>query len=192
MKSNIGILGWGSLLWDANEQFDRWHEPWQFDGPVLKLEFSRISQTRAGALTLVIDLEHGCPVTSAWCLSKRSEPDDAISDLRCREGTTLNNIGRLDIRSDGGFWRSQEVKANVSNWAREKRLDVVVWTDLASNFAEKTNRSFSIEAAVSYLGNLSREGKAKAAEYVLRAPDFVKTPLRTMLEQEKWFPVKSS
>lgn len=40
-KVKIALLGWGSLLWDKRPEFDEYHEPWQFDGPELPLEFSR-------------------------------------------------------------------------------------------------------------------------------------------------------
>jgi len=53
-------------------------------GPILKIEFSQLSKTRLGALTLVFDEEHGSPTTVAWCQSKRRSPEDAICDLRCR------------------------------------------------------------------------------------------------------------
>jgi hypothetical protein len=39
----IAILGWGSLLWDKRPEFDEQHDEWQFDGPKLKIEFSRVS-----------------------------------------------------------------------------------------------------------------------------------------------------
>jgi hypothetical protein len=63
----------------------------------------------------------------------------------------------------------------------------VIWTALKSNFNENGRPPFSIEAAVSYLKTLKPEAKVKAAEYVWRAPDFVKTPLRSSLEAEPWF-----
>ena len=89
----IAILGWGSLLWDQRAEFDKQHEGWQFDGPSLKLEFSRVSETRNNALTLVLDSNNGNSCQVAYALSNRKNPDDAICDLRCREGTTLKNIG---------------------------------------------------------------------------------------------------
>lgn len=52
----IAILGWGSLIWDERPEFDSHHEEWTSGGPVLQLEFSRISESRKGALTLVIDM----------------------------------------------------------------------------------------------------------------------------------------
>jgi|SRR5712691_10355766 len=179
----IAILGWGSLLWEGTE-FDRWHEPWQDDGPRLKLEFSRISASRSGALTLVIDEEHGSPTTVAWCLSKRAGVDDAVCDLRAREGTTIEKIGRSTVTR-------QETRGEPENaiiaWARTKNLDYIVWTALKSNFPKKMNQPFSVVAAIAYLKTLDPAGKAKAAEYVWRAPMFIKTDLRSALQGEPWF-----
>ena len=184
----IAILGWGSLLWEGGEEFDRWHDRWKDDGPSLKLEFSRISESRLGALTLVIEPEHGSPTTVAWCLTKRNNSEDAICDLRCREGTTLNHIGRVFLDGgEGGQSHEQESREAIANWAKPKRLDVVVWTDLQSNFQKKKNKPFSVQEGLEYLKTLPPEGKVKAAEYVWRAPDFVQTPLRMVLQQEPWF-----
>ena len=183
----IAILGWGSLLWEGGEEFDRWHGTWHEDGPILKLEFSRISEKRLGALTLVIDEQHGSPVTVAWCLSKRSRLEDAVCDLRCREGTTVGNIGRLDLASPADCSNNGTAENSILVCTRLKKLDAVVWTELRSNFEEERNQPFSVAAAVSYLKNLGPDGKSKAAEYVWRAPDFVKTPLRSALQKEPWF-----
>ncbi len=62
----IAILGWGSLLWDKRPDFDEQHDDWQFDGPVLPLEFCRVSSSRGGVLTLVIDPVHGTSCPAAY------------------------------------------------------------------------------------------------------------------------------
>lgn len=183
----IAILAWGSLLWEGGEEFDRWRDVWQKDGPTLKLEFSRISERRHGALTLVIDEEHGSRITVDWCFSKRTRLEDAVCDLRSREGTTVNNIGRLDFASQIDRSTSDVAESAILVWAQSKKLDTVVWTALKSNFTEKAGQLFSVDNAVSYLKRLSAEGKSKAAEYVWRAPAFVKTPLRSALQKEPWF-----
>lgn len=182
MPPQIGILGWGSLLWDGGPEFDERHDAWRFDGPVLKLEFSRVSTSRLRALTLVVDDLHGVDTCVAWCLSRRSEIADAVADLRCREGTTMANIG---------CWTADAAPepnpAGISEWARARRLDAVVWTKLASNFESEVERPFSVEEAVAHVSKLPPEGKVKAAEYVWRAPAFVRTPVRAALEREPWF-----
>ena len=113
----IAILGWGSLLWEDSPDFDRWHEAWEDDGPTLKIEFSRVSTSRLGALTLVIDEEHGAPTRVAWCLSKRTNTDDAVCDLRCREGTTLKNIGRIDVRTQAAGLKENEQENPIVAWS---------------------------------------------------------------------------
>jgi hypothetical protein len=183
----IAILGWGSLLWEKGGAFDQWHGEWQRGGPFLKLEFSRISRRRLGALTLVIDDEHGTPTVVSWCLSKRKTVDDAICDLRCREETTIDKIGRIVIPGRSGSASGGGTEDALVAWTRSKNLDAVIWTALKSNFRQKQNQSFSLEAALSYLKVLDPQAKSRAAEYVWRAPDFVKTPLRSELQREPWF-----
>lgn len=183
----IAILGWGSLIWDQRPEFDDHHTGWHPDGPVLPLEFSRVSgKTRMGALTLVIDKAHGQESPVQYALSKRANPDDAISDLRSREGTVLKHIGFHF--TDGSRKCDPDVPPTVPTWAKLKGLDVVVWTGLPSNFKEKGPKTnFSVEAAVSYLQALSPEAKTMAAEYIHRAPDLVQTSLRKALQTEAWF-----
>lgn len=187
MGMKIAILGWGSLLWDGRPDFDQWHEPWQDDGPSIKLEFSRVSESRSKALTLVIDSENGSPTTVAYCLSKRTDPEDAICDLRSREGTIRNNIGYVFLADERNQYRDKESYDAIFAWAKGKNIDVVVWTDLPSNFRCKAGHPFSVAAAISYLKTLDEAGKAKAVEYVWRAPRFVQTPLRKTLQGEPWF-----
>jgi hypothetical protein len=187
MDKKIAILGWGSLLWEDSPLFDDQHGPWKEDGPALLIEFSRISSSRHGALTLVIDPDKGVPVRVSYCLSKRTDPQDAVCDLRCREGTTVANIGYLCPNGKQVRSRHSESLETIKQWAKESNLDFVVWTDLRGNFEKESGTPFSFEAVVSYLKSLCPLGKAKAFEYISRAPKFVKTPLRTTLQIEPWF-----
>lgn len=188
----IAILGWGSLLWEGGQEFDNWHEPWQLDGPILKIEFSRVSGRRQGALTLVIDPEHGTPTTVAWCLSKREKLDDTICDLRSREETTIENIGRICIDKQTVVPIATDKEDPQVVWARVRKLDGVVWTALKGNFEETAKKPFSVDAVVAYVKTLGPAGKVKAAEHVWRAPEFVHTPVRSALQAEPWFPKKGN
>ena len=183
----ICILGWGSLIWDTRPEFDDHHGPWKLDGPTVKLEFSRVSESRLKALTLVIDPAHGAPCRVAYAESTRRNPDDAICDLRSREGTVLRRIGAMFLDGSRLHGGDQTTCADIRAWTLEKKCDVVVWTDLPANFEEETHKPFTVDAACNHLQGLSAEGKAQAAEYVWRAPDFVVTPLRQRLQQEPWF-----
>jgi len=181
----IAILGWGSLLWDISPDFDDQHDDWLYDGPNLKLEFSRISKTRNGALTLVIDEQNGKLCKVAYAISKRKSPDDAICDLRCREGTILKRIGYHF--ADGSRQFGGSIPDGLDDWAISHKLDVVIWTALQSNFKEVHGKNFSIDEATSYLQSLDTDGKAKAVEYIRRAPELIETPLRDELKTEPWF-----
>lgn len=189
----IAILGWGSLLWEKNFKQKKFNEQlvlnkqlgsyWHNGGPTLPLEFSRISESRNGALTLVIDAQNGneCPVTYAF--SKRENPDKAIDDLMKREGTkNKENIGRCHF-ADKSQNYSRNDSSNISKWAKDNDIEVVIWTDLESNFKDKTGKLFSIENALSYIKKLNAEDNAKKAiEYVRNAPEFIVTPLRKELQ----------
>jgi len=184
---HIAILGWGSLLWDERPEFDDYHDPWQFDGPELKIEFSRVSQTRGGALTLVIDSTNGASCRVAYTKSKRQNPEDAICDLRSREGTTRANIGIHFADGSLNQSKDQNTLAAITAWAKTKAIDVVIWTDLPSNFQKVCGSVFSIASALTHLRALDEGAKSGAAEYVWRAPNFVNTPLRSALQTEPWF-----
>lgn len=184
---HIAILGWGSLLWDKKPEFDKHHELWGFDGPELMIEFSRISQSRNGALTLVIDPTNGASCRVAHTKSNRTDPVDAICDLQSREGTTRANMG-IHF-ADGSLSQSKNptALATIKTWAKGKAIDVVIWTDLESNFNKVYGQPFSVENAVAHLSTLDGEAKCNAAKYVWQAPAFVITLLRSALETKPWF-----
>lgn len=160
----------------------------QLDGPEIKLEFSRISKSRAGALTLVIDPQNGVPCRVAYAISRRKDPEDAICDLRCREGTTRSNIGFLF--GDGSRHQARDLNTLdvICAWAKVKMLDVVVWTDLGSNFQSECGKPFKVAAALAYVRSLDAASKARAAEYLSGAPAFIETPLRCAIQALPWFP----
>lgn len=189
MMPQIAILGWGSLIWDIRPDFSQTHSTWDADGPILPLEFSRVSSTRENSLTLVLDEKCGSPCQVAFARSTRRSVDDAIADLRCREGTTLCNIGYYFRDNSKQNSRSDSVASVIGSWAHRKSIDVVVWTDLPSNFELKSEQKcpFTVAAAVAHLQCLPASAKAKAAEYIWRAPQFVDTPLRRIVQAEPWF-----
>ena len=190
----IAILGWGSLIWDRDtekgREFDRWScGKWQIaKGLELPLEFSRVSVSRMNALTLVIDEKHGTKCRVSYVTSKRKTLNDAICDLRCREGTSFNNIGYWP--TDSGTSKCEATRKSIGAWAKKLSFDAVVWTALKSNFIEKSKtrqKGFTVENAIQHIKNMTREEKVKAAEYIWRAPNEIRTRLRDKLETEPWF-----
>lgn len=190
LKGKIAILGWGSLIREPRDDFKKYIGVWEEDGPILPIEFSRISDSRNGALTLVIDPDNGSQVRTKYTLSKRKNPEDATCDLRTREGTVIRHIGLIDLEKDfyRGHWSF--VIDKIKLWATEKQLRAVVWTDLPSNYAEKTKKVFKPENAIEYLKSLDEEGQKLSKEYIRKVPDDIKTPLRRKVSQDQWFEEK--
>lgn len=183
------IIGWGSLLWDDRPQFDQHHGPWYFDGPLLRLEFSRISISRKRALTLVLEEEHGAQCRAAYTISKRESLSQAILDLKTRENALDNEIGVYLPHAPPSPQSSAVVPPTIVDWADQTDFGAVIWTALPNNFHQLSERQehFSHVSAVAHIESLCEEGKWKAAEYVHRAPEFIRTPLRRELESLDWF-----
>ena len=138
-------------------------------------------------MTLVIDPANGSNCRVAHTKSKRRNPEDAVCDLRCREGTTRANIGIHFADGSLNLFKDKNTLATITAWAKGKTIDVVVWTDLPSNFQKICGSDFSIPNAVAHVRALDEGAKSGAAEYVRRAPAFVNTPLRSALQSEPWF-----
>lgn len=67
-------------------------------------------------------------------------------------------------------------------------MDAAIWTALLGDFTSEARLpAFSLDAAITYVNALEPAAKAKAAEYLWRALDFVQTPLRSALENQPWF-----
>ena len=181
----IAILGWGSLVWERRD-LPKLKGEWFKGGPLLPLEFSRISESRIGILTLVIDPQNGKEASVRFATSARITLEDAICDLRTREGTVVKYIGFVDLV--GGSQRCNafpKAADTIRSWASNKGFEAVVWTDLPSNFCKKHGQKFEIENAVKYLKELCEQDKcaAKAAhEYINNAPEEINTPLRIYLQ----------
>jgi hypothetical protein len=174
----IAILGWGSLIWDQRDLPTL--GVWQKGGPVLPIEFSRISSDRR--LTLVIDEENGVPVQTRYAESGSGTLNQAIEDLRKREDTSKSMIGVASKTINNAKAGSDAVKA----WDPDHKWDAVIWTGLPSNFEDKEHVPFTVENGLVYLSGLFGEKRAKALEYIDRAPEEVITPLRQALVEKGW------
>jgi hypothetical protein len=178
------ILGWGSLVWDRRElQAAAAFAP---NGPLLPIEFCRVS--RDGRLTLVVDETYGAVCTTYSAPSAIATLDEAIDNLRLREGAAnASVIGFVEAASGTqsrfAAQRHPQAVAAIAAWASSKGYDAAIWTALGSNFDEsdKGGEPFSVTAAIRYLEALeSREGGAfaRALAYIRNAPEEVDTPVR--------------
>lgn len=189
MNNDTVILGWGSLIYELDDLKKFVQLKWYDGGPRLPIEFSRISSSRDKALTLVIDPVNGVKIPTKYIISKRTDPKDAVSDLRDREGTVNRHIGIIDLKENEERSKFSEVTKTIKKWCEDEGFRAVVWADLPSNFEDESadKEKFSIPAALKHLNSLPKTGKEKAKAYLRKAPKFVDTPLRKKLISENWY-----
>ncbi len=181
-KMKIAFLGWGSLIWD--QRILKTKGGWHNDGPLLPIEFARISND--GRITLVL---HPRVKTSQalWIWANFSNLDEAIENLCKREETNEGRIGYVSI-TDKQNRRlvAPSIIKEISAWARKKDIQAVVWTNLPSNFTEKLEKPFNLENTIEYLLELkenSPEKYKKAVEYIKKTPVQVQTNNRQQIEE---------
>ena len=175
LRMRIAYLGWGSLVW--NPQKLEICGSWKKDGPVLPIEFARISQD--GRLTLTI-----CPgaseVRTLWVQAAIEESQKATNNLAERENTAEKNIGFLCTSNDRSRSRASEsVLRRIQTWAQKKDLDYVVWSDLRPNLKYESPKD-----AITYLRSLKGITYHLAKEYICNTPQQIKTKHRAILEKQ--------
>jgi len=175
----IAVLAWGSLVWNRGcLAIASVFEP---NGPHLSVEFSRVSEN--GCLTLVIDPANGARCQTYSAVSAFSDLHEAVENLRLREGLpNVNGIGFADRiigqRCTKAIERHPRAIETIEAWADANGFDAAIWTALAGGFEDRTGEPFSVEAAIRYLEALDAPTLDKALNYIRRAPDEVRTPVR--------------
>ena len=175
----IALLGWGSLIWNPGALHIK--GKWTTGGPVLPIEFSRISDN--GRLTLVIDEKDGVQVPTRYVLNSLDDLELVVTDLKERENTpNRDRIGYIDQLNNTHSARAWKLHPNtckiIRAWAELQKMDAVVWTAIGPRFFEKTGEAFSADAALRYLATLDAETRAVALKYIREAPAEVATPVR--------------
>ena len=176
----IAVLGWGSLIWCSGslQIKGRWKE----DGPPLPIEFARISED--GRLTLVL-CSFTEDVQSLWTHSSYDDLKQAKNNLCEREGTIMDRIGYISIPDNESDCEAVPlVLDSIRQWVEEKALDAVIWTDLPSNFKERTCMKLNEENVITYLKGLTEDRLKKAEKYIRRAPRQIKTKIRDRIQKE--------
>ena len=207
----FAILGWGSLLWDTdspkgklflstlkhNDPDNTWTRTDPIKRPdgglLLNLEFFRVSTTRNGALTLVIDPVH-CKYDDRrrvyYAESQKSSIEEVVHDLATREGTAAANIGVWERKLDSLGTAEFPVK-QIEAWAPDTEFDGVVWINLQSNYDRAIQDArfspFALHTATNYLKSLPNDVQREAVEYICRAPSTIDTALRRHLENDEWY-----
>ena len=175
----IACLAWGSLVWEPKDLLIR--QPWFNDGPLLPIEFCR--QSLNGRITLVITPEKQ-PVRTLWALSSANLLDDAIENLRRREGIPIkNNVIHIG-RWANGTTPNNDIENEIADWAKEKRLDAVVWTALPPKFKGTNDLVPSIDDLKEYFKSLVFEKRQNAEMYIRNAPKQIDTDYRRYFQAE--------
>ncbi|MCL5776050.1 hypothetical protein M1105_03425 [Limibaculum sp. FT325] len=186
--SQFFVLGWGSLLWDLENLAPHVAGAWQRRaGPVLPMEFTRVSPKRRMGLVVCLDARHGVGCATHAIASRRDRIEEVAADLAARERAADRHIGRVCLATDAAAGASAEVIDAVAAWCRATGRRGAVWTDLPSNFAEHLGEPFSVPRALSYLRGLAGENLDEAVRYIESAPAETDTPLRRHLATDPWW-----
>ncbi len=190
----IAVIGWGSLIWCPGCL--RIKTAWRCDGPLLPIEFARISGDKR--LTLVIhggSAEEPTPDQQTyWALSEFENLNAARKNLQAREGATnIDDIPSVTTAGQTEGTVRQGISDRIREWLEcHRNVDAATWTNLSSNWPKKRdNKEFTREDAVAYLRELKAEGdqaKAiyeRASEYVRNTPSQIQTPVRRMIQKAK-------
>lgn len=181
----IAVIGWGSLIWDPRDLQieDEWHS----DGPMLPVEFARVSS--GNRLTLVL-IDTAPLQPTLWAFLRTATLAEAIKSLAEREGTSEANIGHWS-QTDDHTTLQGDISKTVNHWAKEKGIDGVVWTALGPKKPNGEEGLATEDELIEYLRNLLKHRDATAAkEYIETAPSQIQTPLRARIQTEfGWSPV---
>lgn len=187
----IAILSWGSLLWQPKDlQFDK-EIGWSENGPMLPIEFARISKD--GRLTLVITKD-AKEVKTYFAISNYETPEEAVLNLAVREGCDREQIGSYD-KSKDGFSTKVFFENNILEWISNTDIDAVIWTNLEEKWDVKNDDGKVIDKIVpnervDYLKKLKNHKRALAEEYIRRTPTQIETHYRSLIEKElDWKPI---
>ena len=172
----IACLGWGSLVWnpDTLPLKSTWFE----NGPFLPIEFAR--QSSNGRITLVIvNSKNVALVQSLWAILDSATIDDAIEALRVREGILKKNVSKhIAFWVEGQRPSDDGITLTIYNWAKQQKLDAVIWTNLPPKFADENYRIPSVNEVLNYLSSLEGDKLSQAKEYIQKTPKQIDTNYR--------------
>jgi hypothetical protein len=180
----IYYIAWGSLLWNFKSL--KIETEWTKSNIKFPLNFSRISDSGHGRLTLVID-KTGEMNNVYYARTSFSNLNTAIQKLKTREKTSNKNIGFINIASDTfrtSLLDNKKIQELVS-FAKKNKIDGLVWTEISPNFEEVFGKPYSKENAIEYIESKHENKKLynKILEYIFLSKIYgnIKTPLSITL-----------
>lgn len=171
----IVCIGWGSLIWNPGKL--KVEHPWFEDGPLLPIEFTRISSDKR--VTLIID-EFSQPVRTLWAWMTVTRLREAKESLLEREGISERNISL--IHSIGlNETPTNAIHNSIKDWLFEKQVDAAIWTGLS--YSKETERKRpTIDQIINHLNSLEGNTRENAEEYIKKAPPQISTPYRKSID----------
>lgn len=163
--SKIAILAFGSLVWSPRNL--KLKGDWQYGGPELPVEFSRIA--RDGRLVLT-HTPGKIPQATYFAESAFSKLNEAIANVAEREGCHIRHISAY-----------QTDKPRFREWLKEWGFDHLLHCALPVNFEEERGEALSGPATLKYLLSLEGAERERAWEYIVKAPEKIDTPIRRFL-----------
>lgn len=183
----IYYIAWGSLLWNFKSL--KIETEWTKSNIKFPLNFSRISDSGHGRLTLVID-KTGEMNNVYYARTSFSNLNTAIQKLKTREKTSNKNIGFINIASDTfrtSLLDNKKIQELVS-FAKKNKIDGLVWTEISPNFEEVFGKPYSKENAIEYIESKHENKRVynKILEYIFLSKIYgnIKTPLSTSLTKK--------
>lgn len=177
----IGILVWGSLYWDPRNLNTTGE--WFFDGPILPIEFSRISG--GNRLTLVITPGFD-NVTTLFAISGFDRLSAAIENLKDREGAqNINNIGYINFQDNSSNVRlsNRLILPILRYWNIDKKFEAIIWSDFSQRFETVTNTIFNLQNVIQFIERLSDAERIEALRYIRQAPEQINTRFRLRIQE---------
>lgn len=165
MMSKIAILAFGSLIWSPRNL--KFKGDWQYGGPELPVEFSRIARDGRLVLTYTPGV---APQPTYYAESAFTNLDDAIANVAEREGCHIRHISAY-----------QSEKPAFRPWLQEHAYDHALHCALPVNFEDLRGEALSGPAAKKYLDTLEGAQLERAWEYLQNAPSEIVTPIRNFL-----------
>ncbi len=175
----IAVIGWGSLIWCPGELriSSRWHK----DGPLLPIEFTRVSTD--GRLTLVIT-PGVKKIQTLWALSEFGNFNDVRGNLQKREETIAENINFAFLNQN----YSDLIQLDIKNWLQDNKktysLVAAVWTNLPPKKPKNLNNNkfpMTESDAIKYVSELQKDNdsvRQQIKRYVRNTPEQIETAIR--------------
>ncbi len=183
----IYYIAWGSILWNFKNL--KIETEWTKSKIKFPLNFSRISDNGKGRLTLVID-KTGEMNNVYYAQTSFSNLNIAIQKLKIREKTSNKNIGFINIASN--IYRTSILDDNkiheLVNFAKNNKIDGLIWTEIPSNFDEVFGKPYSKDNAIEYIESKYDNKRVynKILEYIFLSKIYgnIKTPLSNNLTKK--------